>query len=917
MSPPAAEAKPSPMKLSGLEPVTIGEGSLFVNIGERTNVTGSKAFARLILNGQFEDALAVARQQVENGAQIIDVNMDEAMLDSKAAMVRFLNLVAGEPEIARVPVMIDSSKWEVIEAGLQCIQGKGIVNSISMKEGEAAFRQQAKLVRRYGAAAVVMAFDEQGQADTLQRKIDICARAYRILVDEVGFPAEDIIFDPNIFAIATGIEEHDNYAVDFIDATRWIKQNLPGAKVSGGVSNVSFSFRGNDPVREAIHTVFLYHAIRAGMDMGIVNAGMVGVYDDLDPELRERVEDVVLNRRKDAGERLVEIAERAKGAARDDSARLAWRGTSEQPKTVDEKLSHALVHGITDFIVEDTEAAWQEIRAKGGRPLHVIEGPLMAGMNVVGDLFGQGKMFLPQVVKSARVMKQAVAHLLPYIEAEKAQLIEGGGEAKAKGKIVIATVKGDVHDIGKNIVTVVLQCNNFEVVNMGVMVPCQDILAKAKVEGADIVGLSGLITPSLEEMQHVASEMQRDEFFRVAKIPLLIGGATTSRVHTAVKIAPHYDGPVVYVPDASRSVGVCSELLSDERAAAFVAEVEADYERVRKLHASKKPIPLVSLAEARANKTPIDWQAYTPPAPKFIGRRVLKNQDLAEIAEVIDWGPFFQTWQLAGPYPAILNDEIVGESARRVLSDGKRMLRRVVEGRWLRANGVVGLYPAATVGDDDIEIYRDASRSDVLFTWRGLRTQSVRPVVDGIKRPNRCLADYIAPKGSGRDDYIGLFAVTAGIGAEEKERQFAADLDDYSAIMLKALADRLAEAFAELLHRRVRTDFWGYAADESLDVASLVAERYRGIRPAPGYPACPDHTVKRDLFRALAAEEIGMSLTESLAMLPAASVSGFYFSHPDATYFNVGKIGPDQLKSWAERNASSVDAAERALAPLL
>ncbi|MGZ5769017.1 MAG: methionine synthase, partial [Caldimonas sp.] len=840
-----------------------------------------------------------------------------AMLDSKAAMVRFLNLIASEPDIARVPIMIDSSKWDVIEAGLRCIQGKGIVNSISMKEGEAAFRHHAKLVRRYGAAAVVMAFDEQGQADTFARKTEICARAYRILVDEVGFPAEDIIFDPNIFAIATGIEEHDNYAVDFIEATRWIKENLPGAKISGGVSNVSFSFRGNDPVREAIHTVFLYHAIKAGMDMGIVNAGMVGVYDDLDPELRERVEDVVLNRRKDAGERLVEIAEHAKGAARDDSARLAWRGTAEHPKSVDEKLSHALVHGITDFIVEDTESAWQEIKARGGRPLHVIEGPLMAGMNIVGDLFGQGKMFLPQVVKSARVMKQAVAHLLPYIEAEKTALIEGGGEAKAKGKIVIATVKGDVHDIGKNIVTVVLQCNNFEVVNMGVMVPCQDILAKAKVEGADIIGLSGLITPSLEEMQHVAAEMQRDEFFRVAKIPLLIGGATTSRVHTAVKIAPHYEGPVVYVPDASRSVGVCSELLSDERAAAFVADIEADYERVRAHHASKKATPLVSLAEARANKTPIDWSIYTPPVPKFIGRRLLRNQDLGEIAEVIDWGPFFQTWELAGPYPAILNDEIVGESARRLLSDGKRMLRRVIEGRWLRANGVVGLYPAATVDDDDIEIYRDASRREVLFTWRGLRVQTVRPVVDGIERPNRCLADFIAPKGSGRDDYIGLFAVTAGIGAEQKERQFAADLDDYSAIMLKALADRLAEAFAEQLHRRVRTDFWGYSPNEALDVAGLVAERYRGIRPAPGYPACPDHTVKRDLFRVLGADEIGMSLTESLAMLPAASVAGFYFAHPEATYFNVGKIGPDQLKSWAERTASSVTDAERALAPLL
>ncbi|WP_325481928.1 dihydropteroate synthase, partial [Piscinibacter sp.] len=668
----------APMKLSGLEPVTIGDGTLFVNIGERTNVTGSKAFAKLILNGEFEKALAVARQQVENGAQVIDINMDEAMLDSKAAMVRFLHLIASEPEIARVPIMIDSSKWEVIEAGLKCIQGKGIVNSISLKEGVDAFKHQAKLVRRYGAAAVVMAFDEKGQADTYERKTEICERAYRILVDEVGFPPEDIIFDPNIFAIATGIEEHDNYAVDFINATRWIKQNLPGAKVSGGVSNVSFSFRGNDPVREAIHTVFLYHAIQAGMDMGIVNAGMVGVYDDLEPELRERVEDVVLNRRPDAGERLVEVAENAKGAAKDDSAKLAWRA-----KPVDERLSHALVHGINDFIVQDTEEVYQRIHAQGGRPLHVIEGPLMAGMNVVGDLFGQGKMFLPQVVKSARVMKQAVAHLLPYIEAEKKALVDAGGEAKPKGKIVIATVKGDVHDIGKNIVTVVLQCNNFEVVNMGVMVPCQDILARAKVEGADIIGLSGLITPSLEEMQHVAAEMQRDEHFRIKKIPLLIGGATTSRVHTAVKISPHYEGPVVYVPDASRSVGVCSDLLSDEKAAAYLAELKSDYEKVRQQHANKKATPLVSLAQARANKTPIDWTAHDVPAPKFIGRRVFKNYDLAELAQCIDWGPFFQTWDLAGSYPGILTDDIVGESARRVLSDGQRMLKRLIDGRWL------------------------------------------------------------------------------------------------------------------------------------------------------------------------------------------------------------------------------------------
>jgi 5-methyltetrahydrofolate--homocysteine methyltransferase len=901
------------MKLSGLEPVLIGADALFVNIGERTNVTGSKAFARLILNGQFEEALGVARQQVENGAQVIDINMDEAMLDSKAAMVRFLNLIAGEPEIARVPIMIDSSKWEVIEAGLRCIQGKGIVNSISLKEGEEAFRHHAKLVRRYGAAAVVMAFDEQGQADTFERKTQICARAYRILVDEVGFPAEDIIFDPNVFAIATGIEEHNNYAVDFIEATRWIKANLPGAKVSGGVSNVSFSFRGNDPVREAIHTVFLYHAIKAGMDMGIVNAGMIGVYDDLDPELRERVEDVVLNRRADAGERLVEIAESAKGQAKDDSARLAWRA-----KPVAERLSHALVHGITEFIVDDTEEVYRAILADGGRPLHVIEGPLMAGMNVVGDLFGQGKMFLPQVVKSARVMKQAVAHLLPYIEAEKQLLIEGGGEAKAKGKIVIATVKGDVHDIGKNIVTVVLQCNNFEVVNMGVMVACQDILAKAKVEGADIIGLSGLITPSLEEMQHVASEMQRDDFFRIKKIPLLIGGATTSRVHTAVKIAPHYDGPVVYVPDASRSVGVCSDLLSDQRATAYIAELNADYVRVREQHANKKQTPLVTLAEARANKTPIDWSAGpSAPAPKFIGRRVFKNQDLAEIAACIDWGPFFQTWDLAGGYPAVLTDEIVGESARRVFSDGQRMLKRLIEGRWVTANGVVGLYPANTVGDDDIEIYTDATRSEVLMTWRGLRVQTVRPVVDGVKRPNRCLADFVAPKDSGLADHIGLFAVTAGLGVDKKEAQFLADHDDYSAIMLKALADRLAEAFAERLHQRVRTDLWGYAPDEALDNAALIAERYRGIRPAPGYPACPDHTVKREMFRVLRCDEIGMQLTDSMAMAPAASVSGFYLAHPEATYFNVGKLGDDQLADWARRSSQDVDLVRRALAAVI
>ena len=902
---------PPPMRLSGLEPVEIGQGSLFVNVGERTNVTGSRVFAKMILAGEYEKALAVARQQVENGAQIIDINMDEAMLDSKAAMVRFLNLIAGEPEIARVPVMIDSSKWEVIEAGLKCIQGKGVVNSISLKEGEAEFRRQATRVRRYGAAAVVMAFDEKGQADTFQRKIEICERAYRVLVDEVGFPPEDIIFDPNIFAIATGIEEHDNYAVDFIEATRWIKQNLPGAKVSGGVSNVSFSFRGNDPVREAIHTVFLYHAIQAGMDMGIVNAGMVGVYDDLDAELRERVEDVVLNRRKDAGERLIEIADRAKSAGKDDSARNAWRALP-----IEERLAHALVHGINEFIVEDTELVWQQIAARGGRPLHVIEGPLMAGMNVVGDLFGQGKMFLPQVVKSARVMKQAVAHLLPYIEAEKKALIDAGGEAKPKGKIVIATVKGDVHDIGKNIVTVVLQCNNFEVVNMGVMVPCQDILRKAKEEGADIIGLSGLITPSLEEMQHVAAEMQRDPYFAERATPLLIGGATCSRVHTAVKIAPNFSGPVVYVPDASRAVGVCSDLLSEERAPQYIAELKADYDRVREQHANKKATPMVTLAEARANKTPLDWATYTPPAPKFLGRREFRNQDLAELAACIDWAPFFQTWDLAGKYPDILSDEVVGEQATRVLADGRRMLQRLIDGRWLQASGVMGFWPANTVDDDTIEIYADESRSQVLMRWQPLRMQTVRPVIDGVARPNRSLADFIAPKGT-KPDYIGLFAVTAGLNVEKKEAHFIAQHDDYSAIMLKALADRLAEAFAERLHQRVRTELWGYAADEALSNEQLIAEAYRGIRPAPGYPACPDHLVKRAMFEVLDAPAIGMGLTESLAMTPAASVSGFYLAHPQATYFNVGRIGEDQLADYATRAGLDLADARRALAPVL
>ncbi|MHB8949776.1 MAG: vitamin B12 dependent-methionine synthase activation domain-containing protein [Rhodoferax sp.] len=962
-----------PMKLSGLEPLSIGALpsarsagdsaealppiASFVNVGERTNVTGSKAFARMILNGDFDQALSVARQQVENGAQIIDINMDEAMLDSQAAMVRFLNLIASEPDISRVPVMIDSSKWSVIEAGLRCVQGKAVVNSISMKEGVDAFKQQAKLLRRYGAAAVVMAFDEQGQADTYERKIQICERAYRILVDEVGFPAEDIIFDPNIFAIATGIEEHNNYAVDFINATRWIKANLPGAKVSGGVSNVSFSFRGNDPVREAIHTVFLYHAIQAGMDMGIVNAGMVGVYDDLEPQLRERVEDVVLNRRPDAGERLVEVAETAQSGARDESKKLEWRGTAGHPVTVEQRLAHAMVHGITDFIVEDTEEAYLAIVAKGGRPLHVIEGPLMAGMSIVGDLFGQGKMFLPQVVKSARVMKSAVAHLIPYIEEEKRLDEAAGRDVATKGKIIIATVKGDVHDIGKNIVTVVLQCNNFDVVNMGVMVPCHEILARAKLEGADIIGLSGLITPSLEEMQYVAGEMQKDDYFRLRKMPLLIGGATTSRVHTAVKVAPHYAGPVVYVPDASRSVGVVQHLLGDA-ASSFVAELDTDYERVRQQHANKKQTPLWPLAKARANKTPMDWSAYQPRTPKFIGKRVFKNFDLGEIARYIDWGPFFQTWDLAGPYPAILDDEVVGVEARKVFADGQAMLKKIIEGRWLTANGVLGIYPANSVNDDDIALYTDESRSTVAMTWYGLRQQAAKEEIDGVMRPSRCLADFVTPKvdseniatnlmntgarglkglnkaenssaGAGAGaavagvapasirDYVGVFAVTAGIGIEKKEAQFLAAHDDYSAILLKSLADRLAEAFAECLHQKVRTDLWGYAPNEALPATDLIAEKYQGIRPAPGYPACPDHSVKKDMFELLQCAEIGMGVTESLAMTPAASVSGFYIGHPDSTYFSVGKIGDDQLKDLAARRGMAERDLQRLLAPNL
>ena len=917
-------------KLSGLEPFIIDENSLYVNVGERTNVTGSKAFARLIINEQYDEALSVARQQVENGAQVIDINMDEGMLDAVKAMTHFLNLIASEPDIARVPIMIDSSKWSVIEAGLKCVQGKAIVNSISMKEGEAEFLRQAKLCRRYGAAVIVMAFDEKGQADTYARKIEICKRAYDLLVS-TGFPPEDIIFDPNIFAIATGIEEHNNYAVDFIEATRWIKQNLPHAKISGGVSNVSFSFRGNDPAREAIHTVFLYHAIQAGMTMGIVNAGMMGVYDDLAPELKKCVEDVVLNRITDPDnllaptERLIEIAGTLVAGGKKEAATLEWRGTPENPVPVEKRLSHAMVHGITEFIVEDTEEARAAVEAAGGRPIHVIEGPLMDGMNVVGDLFGQGKMFLPQVVKSARVMKTAVAHLIPFIEAEKMLEQERTGVvAKPKGKMVIATVKGDVHDIGKNIVSVVLQCNNFEVVNMGVMVPAAEILAMAKAENADIIGLSGLITPSLEEMTYIAKEMQRDPYFSNAKIPLLIGGATTSRAHTAVKIAPHYDGPIVYVPDASRSVSVMQNLLTPETRGAYLAEIQADYEKARTQHANKRGVPLLSIADARKNKMKLSFEGeFAPVKPKFIGRRVFKNIDLSLIAQYIDWAPFFQTWDLAGFYPAILTDEVVGEAATKVFAEGKAMLKKIIDGRWLTANGVIALMPANAVNDDDIEIYTDETRQEVAFTYYGMRQQSVKPVIDGVARPNQCLADFIAPKGT--DDYIGLFAVTGGLGTEKIEKRFADANDDFSGIMFKALADRFAEAFAEYMHERIRTDLWGYATQEiagenqgeKLLIEALIKEQYQGIRPAPGYPACPDHTVKPDMFALLQCEEIGMTLTESFAMLPAAAVSGFYFAHKESKYFSVDKIGVDQLEDMAKRRDLPKEYLERWLSPNL
>jgi 5-methyltetrahydrofolate--homocysteine methyltransferase len=892
-------ALPKKLRLSGLEPLNVGGDSLFVNVGERTNVTGSKAFARLVLAGDYAEALSVARQQVENGAQVIDVNMDEAMLDSEAAMHRFLTLVAAEPDIARVPVMIDSSKWSVIEAGLKCVQGKSIVNSISMKEGEAEFLRQARLARRYGAAVVVMAFDEKGQADTLERRTAICRRAYELLTVEADFPPEDIIFDPNIFAVATGLEEHARYALDYIEAARWIRHNLPHAQVSGGLSNLSFSFRGNDALREAMHTAFLYHAIRAGMSMGIVNPGQLGVYEEIEPQLRERVEDVILNRRDDATERLVGFADSVKSggakAAKEDDA---WRRAP-----VRERLVHALVNGITTHIIADTE----EARLAASQPIHVIEGPLMDGMNVVGDLFGAGKMFLPQVVKSARVMKQAVAHLVPFIEAEKAKSGEGG---RPKGKIVIATVKGDVHDIGKNIVAVVLQCNNYEVLNLGVMVPAQRILETARVEKADAIGLSGLITPSLEEMAHVAREMEREGF----TLPLLIGGATTSRAHTAVKIAPNYSGPVVYVPDASRSVPVTQSLLSRDAREAYVAEVRADYEKLRRQHAEKKgPGPLLALGRARELGYAVDWKAYTPPAPAKPGLTVLANYPLEKLAPYIDWGPFFQTWELSGPYPKILDDPVVGTEARKLFADAQAFLKKMIDGRWLRASGVCGLFPAARVGDD-IEIYRDASRRETLMTWHNLRQQNQKPT----GHANQCLADHVAPKESGVPDWVGAFAVTAGLGIEKKLAEFERAHDDYSAIMLKALADRLAEAFAEHLHERVRREYWGYAADEALDNAALVAEKYRGIRPAPGYPACPDHTEKAALFALLdAPKNAGMTLTESYAMLPAAAVSGFYLSHPAASYFAVGRIGRDQIEDYARRKGMRVDEAERWLAPYL
>ncbi len=909
-------AAPRYTRLSGLEPLVITPDLLFVNIGERTNVTGSAQFRKLVKEERYEEAVEVARQQVANGAQILDVNMDEGLIDSEKAMSRFLNLIMSEPDIARIPVMVDSSKWSVIEAGLKCLQGKSVVNSISLKEGEALFVEHARKVLRYGAAAVVMAFDEVGQADTCARKVEICTRAYRILTERVGFPPEDIIFDPNIFAVATGIEEHDNYAVDFIEATREIKRTLPHCHISGGVSNVSFSFRGNELVRQAIHSVFLYHAIRAGMDMGIVNAGAMPIYDELDPELRERVEDVILNRRKDGTERLLEIAERykgKKGAARGED--LAWR---ERP--VRARLAHALVHGIDAYVETDTE----EARQQSTRPLDVIEGPLMDGMNVVGDLFGAGKMFLPQVVKSARVMKKAVAYLLPYIEAEKLRTGEVG---KSNGRIIMATVKGDVHDIGKNIVGVVLACNNFDVVDLGVMVPAQVILDRARAENADLIGLSGLITPSLEEMSHVARELQRQGF----EIPLLIGGATTSRAHTALKIDPHYAAPTVWVKDASRAVGVAQSLISRDLRAAFVAGNDADYADIRQRHRNRGDAKrLVPLEKARAQRFDGGWATYVPPTPRQPGLHVLDDYPLDDLVPLIDWTPFFQAWELAGKFPAILSDEIVGPQASELYRDARAMLARIVDERWLGARAVFGLWPAHSVGDD-VEVVLTAPRESGtgmgdsqppaasparIANSESRRLHFLRQQVDKpADRPDFCLADFIAPRESGVQDWIGAFAVTAGLGIEPHVARFEAEHDDYNAILLKALADRLAEALAERLHQRVRTEFWGYASTETLDNESLIAEKYQGIRPAPGYPACPEHSEKRTLFDLLDAERhAGLSLTESFAMLPTAAVSGYYFSHPRSQYFVVGRLTREQVADYAQRKGITLAQAERWLA---
>ncbi len=887
-------------RLSGLEALTITPEANFINIGERTNVAGSPKFAELIKSGQFEAAVEVAKQQVENGAQIIDVCMDEGMLDSEDCMNKFLNLISAEPDIARVPVMIDSSKWTVLETGLQCLQGKGIVNSISLKEGEEKFIEHAKLVKRYGAAVVVMAFDEKGQADTTERRFDLCKRSYDILVNKVGFPAEDIIFDPNILTVATGMEEHNNYAVSFFEATRLIKEHLPHAMVSGGLSNVSFSFRGNNPVREAMHAAFLYHGIQAGMDMGIVNAGQLGIYDEIDKTLLEYIEDVLLNRRPDATDRLVEFAETVKaGAGKDKSAELEWR-----KGTVQERLAHALVKGITDFIEADTE----EARKQYDKPLQVIEGPLMDGMNIVGDLFGAGKMFLPQVVKSARVMKKAVAWLIPFIEEEK---LKSGDAGKNNGKIVMATVKGDVHDIGKNIVGVVLQCNNFEVIDLGVMVPCEKILQTAKDEKADIIGLSGLITPSLDEMVHVAKEMQRQDF----KLPLLIGGATTSRMHTAVKIEPQYKEPVIHVKDASRAVGVAQNLVSKLTKDDFVQKTREEYVTLRERHKAKQQkIDWLTLDEARHNRQPTHWRDYDPPVPKQLGIKVFEDYPLDDLVPYIDWTPFFVAWELAGKYPRILSDEVVGKEATKLYNDAKAMLDKVVKEKWISARGVIGLFPANSIGHDDIEIYTNDKRDGLLMTTHTLRQQTKKPP----GQFNYALADFIAPKETKVKDYIGAFAVATGFELEQRLERYKKDHDDYSAIMLKALADRLAEALAERMHHRVRTEFWGYAASEKLDNDALIAERYQGIRPAPGYPACPDHTEKPLLWKLLDVEKnTGIILTESYAMYPTAAVSGFYYSHPESRYFGVGQINKDQMTDYAHRKGVEIHQMERWLSPNL